>query len=204
MQSWGMPMKEQVKDQPIAKLWRFAAAVTLLGLGTYVAAALDARLLRAYGGLTASPATPPIVSTPAAGEMAPGARIGRLEIPRAGVSALVFEGIERDHLARGVGHLPASVLPGQGGDVVIAGHRGGFFRGLRHVRPGDLVALSTTAGERVYGVESVAIADPPAALPAHRGTETLTLVTGFPFHESSPATHLLVIVARPVDDSPRR
>lgn len=47
-------------------------------------------------------------------------------------------------LRRGVGHLPYTPLPGEQGNVGLAGHRNSFFRPLRQIRPGDMIALRTT------------------------------------------------------------
>ncbi len=72
------------------------------------------------------------VYTPLHGEL-----IGRVDVPRLGLSAIVFEGTDVGVLHRGVGHLTGSALPGQPGNVVLAGHRDSFFRDLRNIRKGD-------------------------------------------------------------------
>src|SRR6266700_2068269 len=69
--------------------------------------------------------------------LAPGSVVGRLEIPRLELSVVVFEGTDSDELNRGVGHLSGSALPSSAGNVVVAGHRDTFFRGLRRGRIGD-------------------------------------------------------------------
>jgi sortase A len=50
-----------------------------------------------------------------------------LEIPRLGLSTVVFEGTGQDVLLRGPGHLRGSALPSDTGNMVIAGHRDTFF-----------------------------------------------------------------------------
>lgn len=109
--------------------------------------------------------------------------IGRLEIPRLGLSALVAEGQAESTLRRAVGHIPGTALPGDGGNVGLAGHRDTFFRQLRHVRPGDQVRLTTLDGAFEYQVASVEVVDPDRidvlAGPAYG--EALTLVTCYPF-----------------------
>src|SRR5579863_2909955 len=48
-----------------------------------------------------------------------GSLVGRIEIPRLDLSAIVFEGTSDDTLARGVGHLRGSAAPGQHGNLVL-------------------------------------------------------------------------------------
>src|SRR5262249_50220555 len=65
-------------------------------------------------------------------------RIGKvhLEVP-------VLEGTSELILNRGVGHIPGTVLPGEVGNIGVAGHRDGFFRVLKDVGPGDMIELET-------------------------------------------------------------
>jgi sortase A len=112
-----------------------------------------------------------------------GGLVGRMEIPRLHVSAVVFEGADEPVLSRGVGHLPGSALPGQAGNVVLAGHRDSFFRALRNIRQGDVVEVTTEQGTRSYSVNTTEIISPAkvSVLEPTR-TPTLTLVTCYPFY----------------------
>lgn len=134
----------------------------------------------------------------AAASIQPDGLIGRLEIPRLGVSAIVAEGQEEATLRRAVGHIPGTALPGEGGNVGLAGHRDTFFRPLRHVRTGDHVRLTTIEGAFDYVVESVRVVDPDRldvlARPA-RG-EALTLVTCYPFEFVGRAPRRYVVRAQ--------
>ena len=56
--------------------------------------------------------------------------IGKLEIPRLGLTVMIREGVESDTLRRAVGHMPGTAAPGQVGNFVVAGHRDSFFRSL--------------------------------------------------------------------------
>ena len=60
--------------------------------------------------------------------------IGRLEIPRLGLSVMLMEGDDPKILRRAVGHIPGTPLPGQTGNVAFSGHRDTFFRPLRNIR----------------------------------------------------------------------
>ena len=64
------------------------------------------------------------------GQRLAAALIGRLSVPRLRLSAMVREGIDRNTLQLAIGHIPATALPGQAGNVGVAGHRDTFFRGL--------------------------------------------------------------------------
>ena len=68
-----------------------------------------------------------------------GAVLGRLEIPRLGLGVMVVEGVEDNDLKLAAGHIPGTTLPGQTGNVGIAGHRDTFFRPLRGIRQNDTI-----------------------------------------------------------------
>jgi sortase A len=76
--------------------------------------------------------------------------IGRLEIPRVGLSAVVMEGDDENTLNVAVGHLPDTPLPWQEGNTALAGHRDTFFRPIRRVRTGDEIRLVTPHGTFRY------------------------------------------------------
>ncbi|HEY7075660.1 MAG TPA: class E sortase [Solirubrobacteraceae bacterium] len=91
--------------------------------------------------------------------------LGRLRIPRIGVSAVVVEGTATDDLRKGPGHYPATPLPGEPGTVGVAGHRttyGAWFRHIDRLRPGDAVELTMPYGRFTYRVERTRIVAPTA------------------------------------------
>jgi sortase A len=78
-------------------------------------------------------------------------------IPRIGVDAVVVEGTNAKALAAGAGHYPETPLPGEAGNVAIAGHRtmnGKPFADLDRVSPGDKVILVTPFAKHTYEVVS--------------------------------------------------
>ena len=122
--------------------------------------------------------------------------IGRLEIPRLAVSVIVMEGTGRTTLRHAIGHIAGMALPGQQGNVGIAGHRDTFFRPLRNIKQGDIITLTTTTGLFRYRVASMDIVDPSnTAVLGDTPQETLTLVTCYPFYFAGPAPDRFIVRA---------
>ncbi len=154
--------------------------------------------------LAATPAVAPSLAKPAAPPVAPrplenGEAFGRLEIPAADVSAIVAAGTDARTLRRGVGHIDDTALPGEPGNVGLAGHRDTVFRGLRKLRPEDRIRLVTADGSFEYAVESLRTVAPDRRdVLAPTAQPTLTLVTCYPFHYVGPAPLRFVVRARQV------
>jgi sortase A len=135
--------------------------------------------------------------------IAVGGVIGEIEVPRLGLKAIVVQGDSEKLLRRAVGHLPETALPGEAGNVALAGHRDGIFRPLREVRPGDLITLRTVDREFQYQVEWTAVV-PPTAVRVIGPTSKpmLTLVTCFPFYYVGAAPERFVVRARKIAPAP--
>ena len=89
--------------------------------------------------------------------------------------------------------------PGQKGNLAIAGHRDGYFRGLRNLEEGDEVSLTTLDGVARYRVEKISIVDPKRTdVLAATKDPTLTLVTCYPFFHVGDAPLRYVVHARRV------
>lgn len=79
----------------------------------------------------------------------------RVEIPKLGVDVVVVEGTTLSALRAGAGHYPNTPLPGEAGNVAIAGHRTTFgapFNRIDELAPGDDIVLTTPVGRHVYEV----------------------------------------------------
>ncbi len=91
-----------------------------------------------------------------AGELASGDPITKISIPAAGLEpTVVVEGTGASALRAGAGHYPNTPLPGEEGNVAIAGHRttyGKPFADLDHLKPGDEIVLETPIGSHTYKV----------------------------------------------------
>lgn len=144
-------------------------------------------------------AGPPRVEEPA-GATAPGARpgdvVGRLEIPRVGVLAIVRTGVDPRTLRLGAGLIPGSGWPGETGNVGVAGHRDTWFRGLRSIAVGDTVQLVTPGHVYRYRVERTQVVSPRDVwVLAPTSRPTLTLVTCYPFTWLGHASERFVVWA---------
>jgi sortase A len=125
--------------------------------------------------------------------------IGRIEIPRLLLSAVVVEGVDKTTLRRAVGHIPGTALPGHPGNVGLAGHRDTFFRQLKDLRIKDEIQLSTLNGNFNYKVESLRVVNPDnVGVLAASGGNVLTLVTCYPFYFVGPAPQRWIVRAKQV------
>ena len=125
--------------------------------------------------------------------------VAKLEIPTIALTTLVVDGVDAKTLRRAVGRIPASSLPGEAGDVALAGHRDTDFRDLGKLERGDPLILRTAYGEFHYEVESIRIVAPIRVdVLAPTDHPTLTLVTCYPFHFVGPAPLRYVVRAREV------
>jgi sortase A len=125
-----------------------------------------------------------------------GELLGRIEVPRVHVSALVLEGVDPLTLRRGVGHIPGTALPRQPGNVGLAGHRDKFFRGLKDVRRGDVITLTTPDGTFHYHVDWTRIVEPhDTAVLDPSPQPSLTLVTCYPFYYIGSAPDRFIVRA---------
>jgi sortase A len=149
--------------------------------------------------------TPRVVSS-AASKHPPAALIhgliGRIEISRLGLSAIVMEGTNKTTLRRAAGHITGTALPGQPGNVGISGHRDTFFRPLRNIRQNDVITLITLDGEYRYRVISTRIVEPSdVRVLVSSPNEVLTLVTCYPFYFVGPAPYRFIVRAERVGNS---
>jgi sortase A len=125
--------------------------------------------------------------------------IGEIQVPRLRLNAMVVQGDSPANLKRAVGHLIKSALPGEWGNVALAGHRDTFFRPLRDIRLGDEIRFKTRERSFEYRVESIEVVAPTdiRVLKSSTGHD-LTLLTCFPIYYIGPAPKRLVVRAREV------
>lgn len=172
--------------------------------GTGLQAAQDQRELREDLTRTwAAPAPTPAVQPPPTASAAPPPApspaplpeqaVALLRLPRFGdYEKVVVEGTDRDALKKGPGHQPGTAMPGQIGNVLLAGHRttyGAPFGRLDERQGGDEMVAQTAAGTFTYHMQTTEVVLPSAVevmlpVPGRAGavpTEALiTLITCTP------------------------
>jgi sortase A len=122
--------------------------------------------------------------------------LGRMDIPRLGMSVAVLQGTSSRVLRLGIGHIAGTPLPGEDGNIGIAGHRDTFFRGLKDIRKNDEIQLQTASGLSRYTVDwAKVVANDDQSVLAPSNESALTLVTCYPFYFVGPAPKRFVVRA---------
>jgi sortase A len=181
------------------------AMLCAAGLGTAaygrVMARLEVARFRAQGGAAALWDAQRILAYKKTLHVAFAPPLAVLRVPAVGIEAPVLEGTSDVEMNRGVGHIAGSALPGEVGNVAIAGHRDGFFRALKDVKVGEVLELDhkTSAGMHrdEYKVERIAVVGPAdVSVVAPTTDATLTLVTCYPFYFVGTAPERFVVQAK--------
>ena len=123
---------------------------------------------------------------------------GRLTIPRLGMKVIVREGDDARTLEMAAGHIPGTAMPGQPGNVGIAGHRDTLLRRLGTIQQHDLIQFDSPDGKQFqYEVESTSIHSPKDVDVLNAGAyPEMTLVTCYPFDYIGPAPKRFIVKAR--------
>jgi sortase A len=120
-----------------------------------------------------------------------------LRIPKINLEVAVLEGTDELSLNRAVGRIEGTATLDTMGNLGIAGHRDGFFRGLKDVVVGDLMELETLSGNRTFEIDDISIVAPSDVhVLAPTETPTITLVTCYPFYYVGKAPKRYIVRAR--------
>lgn len=131
--------------------------------------------------------------------------IGLLDIPKLRLRVAVFDGTDDLTLNRGVGRITGTAKPDQIGNIGIAGHRDGFFRGLKDVALGDTVHLETPYTHRTYVIDQIKIVAPDdVSVLNSTSTSSLTLVTCYPFYFVGDAPMRYIVSASLKEEMPEK
>ena len=128
-----------------------------------------------------------------------GSVLAELQIPKIGVNQYVVEGTSEADLSKGPGHYSGTAMPGQAGNVAIAGHRtthGAPFNRLGQLAPGDRIIVTTTFGQSwtyIVSAAPVAVSPRDVAVLNYFGDNRITLTTCTP--EFSATQRLIVVGA---------
>jgi sortase A len=176
-----------------ARRWleRLLVVIGVVCLGYYLYSYAEARLYQSFedqqldailqSGTAARPADA-AGAAPRRRAPVPGSTIGRIEIPRLRVSAVIRAGIDARTLQLAVGYIPGTALPGEQGNLGLAGHRDTFFRRLRDINPDDEIRVTTKDGVFRYYVQRTNIVQPKDVWVLNATNyPALTLVTCYPF-----------------------
>jgi len=126
----------------------------------------------------------------------PDSVLGKIEIKKIGLNAMILEGTDNLALRRAVGHVRDTALPGQSGNVALAGHRDTFFRDLRRIEKKDEITLTTREGSFSYTVDYSEVVQPDdMEVLGPFSDAILTLVTCYPFAYVGPAPKRFVVRA---------
>lgn len=123
-----------------------------------------------------------------------------LSIPKLNLNTAVVKGVTSRDLTVGPGLYPDSSLPGEAGNVAIAGHRnvfGSWFRHLNKLMPGDKISIAYQGKTINYKVERVfVVAENDWSVVAPTDYKALTLTTCDP---PGNVTQRLIVRARQTD-----
>jgi sortase A len=124
------------------------------------------------------------------------APLALMRVPRLEIEVPVFAGTSDLILNRGVGQIEGTALPGEVGNIGIAGHRDGFFRPLKDIVLGDTIILETVGESTTFVVEDLHIVDPTEVwVLAPTDTPAITLVTCYPFYFIGSAPQRFIVRA---------
>jgi sortase A len=119
-----------------------------------------------------------------------------LRIPKIHLEVPVYDGTDELTLNRGAGRIIGTARLGQVGNTGIAGHRDGFFRGLKDIGPGDTLELMLPDRTDRYVVTKTLITNPEDVSVLQPGsTGLLTLVTCYPFYFVGSAPQRFIVQA---------
>jgi sortase A len=119
-----------------------------------------------------------------------------LHVPRIRLDVPVLEGSSDPILDRGAGHIEQTAAPGAPGNSGIAGHRDGYFRGLKDVTVGDAIELETLQETQAYRIERIWIVNPDdVSVLDPTPAQSITLVTCYPFYFVGSAPQRYIIRA---------
>jgi sortase A len=121
--------------------------------------------------------------------------LGVLRVARIDLEVPVLDGTDSLTLNRGAGWIRGTTRPEQWGNIGIAGHRDGFFRGLKDVNVGDTLALATRTRTDTFVVDRIQVVNPDDVTVLRPGRPALTLVTCYPFYFAGSAPQRYIVHA---------
>ena len=207
-------MSSQAAARPSRVLERSLVAAGLLLIGIYAVARISGEIgkRRAVSAFEEARASAPALAIPTVdttlwsaqriraygeSERAAALPMAILRMPRLGLEVPVHEGTDELTLNRAVGLIEGTAVPGEPGNVGIAGHRDGFFRVLKDAYVGDALELRLLDRTESYVVSSIEIVAPEdVRVLAPTSEPSVTLVTCYPFYFAGSAPKRYIVQAR--------
>ncbi|WP_316570893.1 class D sortase [Neobacillus sp. YIM B06451] len=126
--------------------------------------------------------------------------VGLLEIPAIRSELAIVEGTDPDDLKKGVGHYQGSYFPGEGGQIVLSGHRDTVFRRLGELKAGDILTIRMPKTDTHYEITDTKIVDAEdrTIITLQKEKEELIVTTCYPFSYVGNAPERYIIYAKPV------
>jgi len=119
---------------------------------------------------------------------------GVLEIPSLKLTVPIFTGTSELVLNRGVGWIEGTAMPGEDGNVGLAGHRDGYFRSLKDLKLGDAIEVQSAGRTMRYRVSSLEIVEPTdVSVLDPTDVPSITLVTCYPFYYVGSAPQRYIV-----------
>ncbi len=123
--------------------------------------------------------------------------VGIMRIEDLNIEIPIYNGTEELNLNRGVGRIKGMArMNGETGNLGIAGHRDGIFRGLKDIQLGEDIEILTPHGTETFLVSSITIVpkDDISVL-APTDERTMTIVTCYPFYHIGNAPKRYIVKA---------
>ncbi len=201
---WGVGVFLLVAGFLVVTFWAYLVWGTAVGQHA-AQARLATALTKRYAAPLAPKASPTPTTRPDSSapdgpfvwpQLGNGDPVARIVIPRIGLDMVVVQGTDTSDLREGPGHYPSTPLPGQPGNVAIAGHRTTYahpFYNLNELSAGDSILVTVPGHVWRYVVRVQMVVTPgdvAVAGPLTEGGSWLTLTTCNPRY--SAATRLVV------------
>jgi len=123
--------------------------------------------------------------------------VARLSAKGGDVELIILEGGSGRTMAFAPGHLSTSVLPGETGNSIIAGHRDTHFRFLQNLHTGESLLFEMPDGQHhLYRITGIDVVDSRhGSILLDTDSAMLTLVTCYPFDAERPGGPMRYVVS---------
>lgn len=123
--------------------------------------------------------------------------LGILSVPAIKLEVAIFEGTSARVLNLGIGRVAGTAHVGEHNNLALAGHRDGFFRGLKNIEIGDEMILEAGNQKERYEVtESFVVSPEDVYVLEQSGEPMITLITCYPFYVLGNAPKRFIVRAR--------